>query len=119
MPQLKPISVVSILMSGFIMTSAMLKAEPVTTSTEYKAPASQPRPEHPRPDMLRDKWLNLNGTWEFEIDYSGSGEDRGLATANSLSRKITVPFCPESELSGVNIKDFMPSVWYRRTVTVP
>ncbi len=32
-----------------------------------------------------------------------------------LARKITVPFCPESALSGIGNKDFMPAVWYLRT----
>lgn len=79
-----------------------------------------PRPEHPRPDFVRDAWINLNGAWEFEIDAGLSGEDRGLHSGDTaLSRSITVPFCPESELSGINNKDFMPAVWYRRIVRVP
>lgn len=24
-----------------------------------------PRPEYPRPQFVRDRWLNLNGEWEF------------------------------------------------------
>ncbi|MBR5738867.1 MAG: beta galactosidase jelly roll domain-containing protein [Lachnospiraceae bacterium] len=35
-----------------------------------------------------------------------------------MSGKILVPFCPESKLSGVEFKDFMEAVWYRRTVTL-
>src|SRR5699024_5055689 len=27
-----------------------------------------PRPEHPRPQLQRPAWRNLNGTWQFEID---------------------------------------------------
>jgi len=76
-----------------------------------------PRPEHPNPQWERKNWINLNGEWQFEIDAVASGEDRGLHTAESLSGKINVPFCPESPLSGVNHKDFMLSVWYKRTVT--
>lgn len=78
-----------------------------------------PRPEYPRPQMERANWLNLNGEWEFEIDPSISGEARGLSQGHPLSRKISVPFCPESELSGIGEKDFMPSVWYRRMVRLP
>ena len=78
-----------------------------------------PRSEHPNPQMLRDEWINLNGTWEFEIDAGASGRDRKLNEATSFSQKITVPFCPESELSGIGVKDFMSAVWYRRTVTLP
>lgn len=78
-----------------------------------------PRPEHPRPDFERADWLNLNGEWMFEIDNGDSGEERGLAASDSLSGKILVPFCPESELSGVANKDFMNAVWYKRKFSIP
>ena len=35
-----------------------------------------PRPEHPNPQFERKNWINLNGEWEFEIDFSSSGTDR-------------------------------------------
>ena len=80
-----------------------------------------PRPEHPRPDLRRpdDWWLNLNGTWQFEIDKSVSGEARGYATGRDLAGEINVPFCPESRLSGVGDTDFLNSVWYRCFLTAP
>ena len=34
-----------------------------------------PRPEYPRPQMVRQNWINLNGSWEFEIDQSVSGKE--------------------------------------------
>ncbi|MET8471769.1 sugar-binding domain-containing protein [Streptomyces sp. NPDC006422] len=77
-----------------------------------------PRPEYPRPQFRRDRWLNLNGRWEFEIDRSDTGRERGLIE-RSLTDEIVVPFAPESELSGIGEHDFMRAVWYRRTVTVP
>ncbi|MFD7712722.1 glycoside hydrolase family 2 protein [Streptomyces sp. NPDC059785] len=81
-------------------------------------PQDVPRPEYPRPQFVRENWLNLNGRWQFEIDRSDSGLERGLRE-RELSGSITVPFCPESELSGTGDTDFMEAVWYRRTVTVP
>ena len=78
---------------------------------------SIPRPEHPKPQFERKNWINLNGTWDFEIDNSRSGHPRGLHKAEArLSGKITVPFCPESDLSGVGNKDFMLGLWYQRKV---
>ena len=77
-----------------------------------------PRPEYPRPQFVRPDWLNLNGEWEFEIDAGDSGLERGLVH-RPLARKITVPFCPESPLSGVGVTDFMNAVWYRKRVTAP
>ncbi|MFC7878507.1 glycoside hydrolase family 2 protein [Isoptericola sp. NPDC057391] len=77
-----------------------------------------PRPEYPRPQVVRDRWLNLNGRWGFEIDPGDSGLERGLRT-QPLTGSITVPFAPESELSGVENTDFLEAVWYRREVTIP
>ena len=76
-----------------------------------------PRAEHPNPQWERENWKNLNGAWMFEIDNEKSGEERGLPAAETLSGTITLPFCPESELSGVNRKDFMYCVWYKRVLS--
>jgi beta-galactosidase/beta-glucuronidase len=77
-----------------------------------------PRDEYPRPQFVRTDWRCLNGRWQFEIDQGDSGEARGLVD-RELSGEITVPFCPESALSGVGNVDFMAAVWYRRVVSVP
>jgi beta-galactosidase/beta-glucuronidase len=77
-----------------------------------------PRPEHPRPQFVRDDWLNLNGQWQFEIDRADTGIKRGLLEAD-LATEITVPFCPESPLSGIGDEDFILAMWYRREVTIP
>jgi len=77
-----------------------------------------PRPEHPTPQFRRRSWLNLNGIWQYEADRGDSGLERGLLKRR-LTGKITVPFCPESELSGVATTDHLNAVWYRRQVTIP
>ena len=78
-----------------------------------------PRFEHPKPQFRRDSWQNLNGTWAFEIDQGRSGLDRGLAKPEAvLSQEILVPFCPESDLSGIGYKDFMYGVWYQKKITL-
>ncbi|WP_026877231.1 glycoside hydrolase family 2 protein [Jiangella gansuensis] len=77
-----------------------------------------PRDEYPRPQFRRQRWLNLNGRWGFEIDRGDSGLERGLRDA-PLSGEILVPFAPESTLSGVGDRDFLRAVWYRRTIRVP
>lgn len=61
-----------------------------------------PRSEYPRPQFVRQNWLNLNGQWQFEIDQGCSGEIRGLHNEGvALRNIINVPFCPESKLSGI------------------
>ncbi|MBE5816799.1 MAG: beta-galactosidase [Clostridiales bacterium] len=80
---------------------------------------SIPREEHPRKQLEHENWINLNGEWQFEIDNSKSGEARGLQNKGTiLNSSILVPFCPESKLSGVEHKDFMYGVWYKRNINV-
>ena len=57
-----------------------------------------PRAEYPRPQFVREGWLNLNGTWQFEMDRGASGRARGLVEKEKLKCEILVPFCPESRL---------------------
>lgn len=78
-----------------------------------------PRSEYPRPQMEREQWVNLNGEWSYEFDFGGSGYDRKLHQTNGYSAKITVPFCPESSLSGVGHKDFIDKMWYHRSIEIP
>jgi beta-galactosidase/beta-glucuronidase len=77
-----------------------------------------PRSEYPRPQFVREDWLCLNGEWGFEADQGDSGIHRGLLE-RELKGRITVPFCPESELSGIGNHDYYSAVWYRRDVTIP
>ncbi|MFH1730109.1 MAG: sugar-binding domain-containing protein [Planctomycetota bacterium] len=77
-----------------------------------------PRSEYPRPQFVRKDWLCLNGEWQFEMDPGDSGLERGLLEQD-LAGAITVPFCMESELSGVGNIDFCNAVWYRREVEIP
>lgn len=75
-----------------------------------------PRCEHPKPQFERADWINLNGEWDFCIDNGRSGRDREFYKhTEEINGKITVPFCPESPLSGVGHKDFMYGVWYRKS----
>ena len=78
-----------------------------------------PRAEYPRPQFKRQDWLTLNGEWEYETDRAVSGEARGLEKAESFSERITVPFCRESELSGIGDLDFCECCWYRRELDIP
>ncbi|MBQ9545497.1 MAG: beta-galactosidase, partial [Clostridia bacterium] len=77
------------------------------------------RLEYPRPNLVRDDWLCLNGEWDFEIDNAASGEAREFFDRDSLDAKITVPYCPESSLSGVGNRDYMRCVWYKKDFSVP
>ena len=85
--------------------------------TEMKA--NTPRAEYPRPQFERAQWLNLNGTWTYTFDFGKSGVNRDFRNSKGFDGKILVPFCPESKLSGVEHTDFINSMWYQRTISVP
>ncbi len=71
-------------------------------------------PECPRPQMVREDWLNLNGLW----DHAVAGKEAPQPPA--WQGKILVPFPIESALSGVR-KVFCghERLWYCRTFDVP
>lgn len=75
------------------------------------------RNAYPRPELVRDNWQNLNGEWDFEFDFGKSGKARGVLEKTSLEKKINVPFCPESKLSGIEYKDFINACWYLKSFT--
>ena len=73
------------------------------------------RSEHPNPQFIRENWINLNGVWQFEVDSGRSGKAKGYMKEEPvLADTICVPFCPESKRSGLEYKDFMRAVWYKR-----
>lgn len=102
-----------------VLTAAVLLSLSIPQSAETANRENIPRPEHPRPLAVRAGWLNLNGSWQFEFDDGNSGEARELHRDAPYAHQIMVPFCPESSLSGIGHKDFMPAVWYRRQFEVP
>lgn len=80
-----------------------------------------PRPEHPRPDFMRDTFHNLNGVWQFSFDDENVGLAEGwYKPGYQLNSQIIVPFCYQSKASGIGPTDEIhPILWYRRSFTVP
>jgi hypothetical protein len=70
--------------------------------------------EYPRPLMVREKWMNLNGLWDYALTAKDS------QAPEEADGKILVPFPVESALSGVG-KKVTPDnkVWYYRTFEIP
>ena len=66
-------------------------------------------PEYPRPQMVRSKWTNLNGHWDFAITPADD------EPPTEWQGRILVPFCIESSLSGVQKEVGSENkLWYRR-----
>lgn len=67
--------------------------------------------EYPRPQLVRDRWSNLNGHWDYAITTSAQA-----AAPEQWDGKVLVPFCIESKLGGVqHLLDATETLWYRRT----
>jgi beta-galactosidase/beta-glucuronidase len=79
------------------------------------------RQEYPRPQLVRNEWVNLNGTWDFAFDDQNIGRQQKwyLNNTEAFQKKITVPFAYQSKLSGINDPSFHDHVWYKREFTVP
>jgi beta-galactosidase/beta-glucuronidase len=83
-----------------------------TAEEEFQADAYW----YPRPQLQRDKWISLNGTWDFSLDPECAWTDPDEVNWNA---KIIVPFSPETPASGVNNTGFYRVVWYRRNFVRP
>ena len=70
-------------------------------------------PEYPRPQMVREQWVNLNGLWEYAIAPIE-------AVPEEMDGHILVPFAVESALSGVGrAVTENDALWYSREITIP
>ena len=71
---------------------------------------------YPRPQLVRDNWMSLNGQWEFAFDDGMVHKTPSDPIA--WDKTITVPFAPESNASGIADQGFHPACWYRRQFEV-
>lgn len=70
---------------------------------------------YPRPQFVRDSYLDLNGEWNFRFD----DENRGLSSGwiNGFEdRKILVPFSYECRAGGIVCTEIHEIVWYSREI---
>lgn len=72
-----------------------------------------PRSEFPNPAFERKSWMTLNGQWEFAFDNDNKFERGGKVNA-VFDRKITVPFCFQSKLSGIDSDEPCENIWYKK-----
>ena len=69
---------------------------------------------YPRPQLKRERWLNLNGLWDYAIAKAAAPQPA------RMDGQILVPYPVESKLSRVARKVTPDDrIWYRRSFTVP
>ncbi|HUS32309.1 MAG TPA: glycoside hydrolase family 2 TIM barrel-domain containing protein [Kofleriaceae bacterium] len=73
------------------------------------------RGEHPRPQMQRESWRSLDGTWDFAFD-----DDARWSQPHDVrfDRTIRVPYPPESDASGIGDQRFHHVCWYRTSIAL-
>ncbi len=84
----------------------------LTTPYFEKMDRNIPHNYHPTPQFKRDSFICLNGEWDFKLDTNDNYTD--------YNEKILVPFCPESELSGLGVS-VLPKhcMHYRKAFSLP
>jgi hypothetical protein len=116
----KPVFTISAFLFALLAVSfgGMIEAQtprtaPLMTRWAKDVDPTNPLPEYPRPQLVREAWLNLNGSWQLQSGLPGDPVPFG----KKLSGRIIVPFPVESALSGVMLH--FDRLWYRRTFGVP
>ena len=90
------------------------KPGPLTTKWGRAVSPGKVLPEYPRPQLVRQKWQNLNGLWSYAVTPVDSPQPR------VWDGQILVPFPVESALSGVKRPlDETQRLWYKRAFSVP
>jgi hypothetical protein len=86
---------------------------PIVTKWASDVDPLKPWLLYPRPDMVRNNWISLNGMWEYAITPKDSKPEK-------WDGSILVPYPVESALSGVRKRvSENENLWYKRSFKIP
>jgi len=69
---------------------------------------------YPRPQLMRPRWADLCGEWNFRFDDGNDGLAAGWQRDPVFANTIVVPFPPESPASGIHDTGHHAIAWYHR-----
>jgi beta-galactosidase/beta-glucuronidase len=102
-----------LLTGSLLLSNVQAQEQSLVTRWAAEVTPDNVLPEYPRPQMLRNRWLNLNGLWEYATTTLFGSQ------LTDFGEKILVPFPVESALSGVQQSMDNKRLVYRRTFTFP
>ncbi len=86
---------------------------PILTKWTSDVDPLKPWLQYPRPDMVRNAWMNLNGLWNYAITPKDTKPEKWEGS-------ILVPYPIESALSGVRKRvSENENLWYKRDFVIP
>ena len=69
---------------------------------------------YPRPQFVRENWVNLNGKWDFRFDDDEVGVKQRYAQGFTPETTINVPFAFQTAASGIGREKTCPLIWYQK-----
>ncbi len=72
--------------------------------------------DYPRPQVRRSSFINLDGKWDFFMDFHGTGAKNNFQNGFRKESDIFLPFCYEAPASGLGIEKRCDDVWYQKEI---
>lgn len=73
---------------------------------------------YPRPQLVREKWTDLDGEWDFAFDFDKKGEQNGYTRGFTATQKINVPYVYQVPASGIGDTTLCEQIWYQRQISL-
>lgn len=114
------LALVAMMMTAPVPANALVswhrRTPPLSTPWTALVSPGNALPEYPRPQLVRQKWLNLNGIWNY-LARTGPALPASPPEPTAYPEQILVPYPAESALSGIQRHN--DEMWYRKSVRVP
>ncbi|KUI66286.1 Beta-galactosidase [Cytospora mali] len=94
-----------------------LQVPPLDTPWTHQV-GLNPWPEHPRPQLKRDRWLSLNGIWTYQSAGDATSVTEADIPTSPLKYETLIPSCIESAISGLQVLN-TTAMWFATTFEIP